>query len=160
MPAPPLKAEISDTYPNPSNAVARTGFGKLWEYVTGLLGLTGNTAEAHVALGTQAFVQSVLGTILTALGFAFVANSYIKFPSVLGGWIVQWGAATTTATGVTVTYPIAFPSAVTRVFLTPQSASGVFATHLVQNNTQVYVQAWSNSSTQTAALIEWLAIGR
>ena len=32
--APPAKTEISDTYPNPSNAVARAGFGTLWEYVT------------------------------------------------------------------------------------------------------------------------------
>jgi hypothetical protein len=48
--APPAKTEISDTYPNPSNAVARVGFGSLWDYVTGLLGLTGNPAEALAAL--------------------------------------------------------------------------------------------------------------
>lgn len=48
--APPAKTEISDTYPNPSNAVARVGFGSLWDYVTGLLGLTGNPAEAQAAL--------------------------------------------------------------------------------------------------------------
>jgi len=47
---PPAKTEISDTYPNPSNAVARAGFGTLWEYVTGLLGLTGNPAQAQIAL--------------------------------------------------------------------------------------------------------------
>lgn len=28
----PLKTAISDTYPNPSNATARTGFGALWDY--------------------------------------------------------------------------------------------------------------------------------
>lgn len=48
--APPAKTEISDTYPNPSNAVARVGFASLWDYVTGLLGLTGNPAEAQAAL--------------------------------------------------------------------------------------------------------------
>ena len=47
---PPAKTEISDTYPNPSNAVARVGFASLWDYVTGLLGLTGNPAEALTAL--------------------------------------------------------------------------------------------------------------
>ena len=31
MAAPPARTEVSDSYPNPSNAVARTGFGKLWE---------------------------------------------------------------------------------------------------------------------------------
>ena len=50
---PPAKTEISDTYPNPSNAVARAGFGTLWEYVTGLLGLTGNPAQAQIALQLQ-----------------------------------------------------------------------------------------------------------
>jgi hypothetical protein len=49
--APPAKTEISDTYPNPSNAVARAGFGTLWEYVTGLLGLTGSPPAARTALG-------------------------------------------------------------------------------------------------------------
>ena len=48
--APPAKTSISDTYPNPSNAVARAGFGTLWDYVTGLLGLTGNPAQAQIAL--------------------------------------------------------------------------------------------------------------
>ena len=48
--APPAKTEISDTYPNPSNAVARAGFATLWDYVTGLLGLTGNPAAAQTAL--------------------------------------------------------------------------------------------------------------
>lgn len=51
MPAPPVRTEISDSYPNPSNAVARTGFGRLYDYVTGLLGSTGNQAEARVAIG-------------------------------------------------------------------------------------------------------------
>jgi hypothetical protein len=48
--APPAKTEISDTYPNPSNAVARAGFATLWDYVTGLLGLTGSPAAAQTAL--------------------------------------------------------------------------------------------------------------
>ena len=48
--APPARTEISDTYPNPSNAVARVGFGKLWDYVTGLLGATGSPTAAKAAL--------------------------------------------------------------------------------------------------------------
>lgn len=34
MSAPPLRTAISDTYPNPSNATARAGFGALYDYVT------------------------------------------------------------------------------------------------------------------------------
>lgn len=47
---PPARTAISDTYPNPSNGVARIGFGSLWDYVTGLLGATGNPAQAQQAL--------------------------------------------------------------------------------------------------------------
>ena len=39
MPTPmPLKTEISDTYPNPSDATARAGFAKLWDYIATLYG--------------------------------------------------------------------------------------------------------------------------
>lgn len=54
MATPPVKTELADTYPNPSNAVFRTGIGKLWETLFGtggLLGTTGNAAEARAALG-------------------------------------------------------------------------------------------------------------
>lgn len=51
MAAPPLRTELSDNYPNPSNATMRTGMGKLWDYVTGLLGSTGNASDARIALG-------------------------------------------------------------------------------------------------------------
>lgn len=50
MATPPLKTELADTYPNPSNATFRTGIGKLYDYVTGLLGATGNASDARAAL--------------------------------------------------------------------------------------------------------------
>ena len=45
----PARTEISDVYPAPSNAVARTGFGKLWDFVTSLLGTTGATTAVLAA---------------------------------------------------------------------------------------------------------------
>lgn len=38
----PARNEISDVYPNPTNATARTGMGKLWDWLTGSLGQDGN----------------------------------------------------------------------------------------------------------------------
>lgn len=66
--APPLRNEISDTYPLPSDATARAGFGKLWDYVTNLLGTTGSPETARAALGvppraTRVDVASVAGTV-------------------------------------------------------------------------------------------------
>ena len=51
MPAPPLRTAISGT---PTNATANAGFGALWDYVTGLLGSTGNAVDARTALGYDA----------------------------------------------------------------------------------------------------------
>jgi len=51
MATPPARTELADTYPNPSNAVFRTGIGKLWDYVTERLGATGSAADARTALG-------------------------------------------------------------------------------------------------------------
>lgn len=51
MPAPPPRNKISDIYPNPSNGVAREGLGAFYDYVTPLLGSTGNAPEARTALG-------------------------------------------------------------------------------------------------------------
>lgn len=54
MPAPPTKDEISGSGATPSNAQARSGFGKLWETLFGtggLLGATGLVADARKALG-------------------------------------------------------------------------------------------------------------
>lgn len=71
MALPPERAEISAPYPNPSNAVARVGFGKMWDWLTGLFGLEGTPAGARLALGlnfglwsnTTVGITSLTGTI-------------------------------------------------------------------------------------------------
>lgn len=54
MAAPPNRTELVDTQPNPSNGVFKGGIGKLYDYVTGLLGATGDAADARNALGIEA----------------------------------------------------------------------------------------------------------
>lgn len=69
----PLRTEISDTYPNPNNGVARTGVGKLWDFVTSLLGITGATTDMLAAskildpsaIYNLSLVPSVAGSALT-----------------------------------------------------------------------------------------------
>lgn len=51
MAAPPALTELADDYPLPSNATFKGGITKLLNYAKGLLGATGNAAEARVALG-------------------------------------------------------------------------------------------------------------
>ena len=51
MPTPPNKSEVSGS---PSNAAANAGFGKLIDFLFGLLGNTGSQADARTALGISA----------------------------------------------------------------------------------------------------------
>ncbi len=48
MAALPTRDEIAGT---PTNAEAKAGFGKLWDYLSGLFGTTGNADDARAALG-------------------------------------------------------------------------------------------------------------
>lgn len=51
MALPPDLTELADTYPLPSNATFKAGITKFLNYAKGLLGASGNAAEARVALG-------------------------------------------------------------------------------------------------------------
>jgi hypothetical protein len=51
MALPPALTELADTYPLPSNATFKGGITKFLNYAKGLLGPTGNAAEARDALG-------------------------------------------------------------------------------------------------------------
>ncbi len=60
MPAPPLRTAISGT---PTRAAANTGFGAFWDYVTGLLGASGNASDARTALGLVGASTSAAGLV-------------------------------------------------------------------------------------------------
>jgi len=77
MPAAPARTEIADTYPNPSNAVARTGFGKLWDFLTGLLGTSGTAADARVLLG--------IGPVISFRNLLINANGAINQRAYVSG---------------------------------------------------------------------------
>ncbi|QNK67829.1 phage tail protein [Variovorax sp. PAMC26660] len=83
MPAPPARAELSAPYPAPSSGQARAGMGKLWDWLTGLLGVNGGTpAEARAALGAQLEPGIV---------------SYTAASTPPAGWLKRNGAAVSVA---------------------------------------------------------------
>lgn len=92
MPAPPARNEISAPYPVPSSGQARVGFGKLYDWLTGLLGTTlGTPAEARAALRAQlepgliAFAPYTTPPVgwLKANGAAVAVASYADLAAVL-----------------------------------------------------------------------------
>lgn len=76
----------------------------------------------------KSLVSSCLSDIFTSFGFSysFGTNSYIKFPSLLGGVVLVFGYAQNTTSGpITVTWPTTFPSACRFAWATPVVVSPV-----------------------------------
>ncbi|MET3916238.1 hypothetical protein ABID97_003020 [Variovorax sp. OAS795] len=92
-------------------------------------------------------------------GAQLSASWYQLNPS---GLLVQGGTATTTSSGVTVNFPVAFPGAVLGVNLTviTNSGAGAFATSFPPALTGMYVQGWSTNATQIATTVSWTAWGK
>lgn len=116
MPAPPLKTAISGT---PTRATANTGFGALYDYVTGLLGATGTPAAARAALGAYG-KDSVLGTVSQSGGVPTGAiiergsnanGEYVRFADgtqICTHTLPSFTAAANASTNALWTYPSAF----------------------------------------------------
>lgn len=66
---------------------------------------------------STSWIRGAMSAIATAAGFAISTggSGYIKFPSWLGGWIVQWVQVTGTSL-LTASWPIAFPTGCRIVF--------------------------------------------
>ncbi|MBB3639788.1 hypothetical protein [Variovorax atrisoli] len=88
MAAPPARDDISGSGATPSNGQARTGFGKLYDYLIGLLGLTGNASDARDALG--------IGSVITFRNLLINSNFSIN----------QRGYVSGTATGTANQYTL------------------------------------------------------
>lgn len=93
MSAPPLKTELSDVYPNPSNAVFRTGIGKLWETLFGTSGVLGSAGT-----GTAADARNglAIGPVISFRNLLINAT----------GAVNQRGYVSGTATGAANTYTL------------------------------------------------------
>lgn len=78
----PNKAEISDSYPNPSNEVARVGFGRLYDWVRQQLGMwvpVGGTADALAATYSPAITSLEDGQVCQVRALAANATATPTF---------------------------------------------------------------------------------
>ena len=70
MSALPAKTAISDTYPNPSNATARTGFANLWDAINEFT----EKSELDIASATTCSIGAALSTKLRVTGTTTITS--------------------------------------------------------------------------------------
>lgn len=110
----------------------------------------GDAATARATLGLSAAISDS--------GKSLSSNGYQKLSN---GFIIQWGNGDTTPsyqTGLTVTYPIAFPNAAL-VALTGSRQIGRIISSLNVTNTTFTAYATDVGGTFAAGLFNWIAIG-
>jgi len=91
------------------------------------------------------------------LGFnaSFATNGYIKFPDLLGGFIIQWGSV---SAGVSpITYPLAFPNNALYSIVQPQINNGGTASWSAFFTGTLTQTSFTRGNSGPAAI--WIAIG-
>lgn len=115
-------------------------------------------------LATTEWLYSAMSNVATAAGFSVskTTDGYIKFPSWLGGLIIQWGKVNAVPPGsaVTVTFVTPFPNACLNNGATINNTAGNGTALSAgvgtpnQNNMSVF-----HNGANTATAITWYAIG-
>jgi hypothetical protein len=115
--------------------------------------------QAEVNTGTLDDVAVTPKKLRWGFQISLSANGYIIFPTWLGSLFLQWGTSAVGASSGTLTYPLAFPSAVFVVMGTPTGASyssgagGPAIGSVTLTGATVWVWGTGNWS------IRWFAIG-
>lgn len=105
----PAKTAISDTYPNPSNAVARAGFASLYDWLYDALGSNSSAAPQAVASAATVDLSAVTATrqinitgttTITAFTIEIGKVFYVK---ATGAFTLTNNASIVTGTGANIT---------------------------------------------------------
>lgn len=163
MAAPPLRTEICDTYPLPSDATARAGFGKLWDYVTGLLGATGNAPEARVALGAVGTSgnETVAGVKTFSSRPIFPMQSMVRLHTPNGYGSTNTAIRRYTTVAVNQGSDIAYADSATLGASFTINTAGVYSMYIMDQSTVSMFAGISQNSTQlTTGIISITAADR
>ncbi|ERJ35954.1 hypothetical protein L810_1212 [Burkholderia sp. AU4i] len=140
-----------------------------------LIGCTGGalqvadaTAAKHAVSSGQfeSLVKGCIADVATSMGFTAVlaTNGFIKFPTWLGSWMVQWGAFTTSSAGYSNWgFPRVFPNASLLTWATPQisnnSPISVGINQSLSSAASIPVATMNPSGGYTAVALSMLSIG-
>ncbi|EOI6580817.1 phage tail protein [Yersinia enterocolitica] len=150
-----LLSEIKDAGPA---AVAQT----LLNLGLGDAAKKGIATNAEMQVGTADKLVSLVGLMSIFGKRTFTANDYIRIPDVPGGFIVQFGTATTLASGDTiVTFPIPFPNKVLGIHPSQNNSytNGAWAAYASKSLSSFALSGWTNATTRIAISVDYFAVG-
>lgn len=138
------------------------------------------TSDDSTKLATTAWVRAVVSLVVPSListtipttiptfftddGFDYSfggSSNYIVLPASLGGLIIQWGFATTSGGGASISFPMTFPSSCDAVVASVNAANTnklVSVGAITGSGFPAYVFQ-ANTNTNSDATFDWLAIG-
>ncbi|HED5570453.1 TPA: hypothetical protein R5C98_002059 [Yersinia enterocolitica] len=122
----------------------------------------GIATNAEMQVGTADKLVSLVGLISIFGKRTFTANDYIRIPDVPSGFIVQFGTATTLASGDTiVTFPIPFPNKVLGIHPSQNNSytNGAWAAYASKSLSSFALSGWTNATTRIAISVDYFAVG-
>ncbi len=144
-----------------NSAVNKTQFDAKTSLATDILaGIVEKATQAEMNAGTADKFPSA-AEILNGFHFGTGDDDYLKLPTYLGSFIVQWGYNSSTSNPVTITFPTAFTTKCLSVSCTPDaSTSGLTEVVMVQSKTTGGFQ-WNGARDNASNYVFgwWLAIG-
>lgn len=124
-----------------------------------------NSASA----ASTSWVRSAISALAVAAGFSysFTTNGFIKFPDWFFGFLIQWGtltgASATNGATISITYPIAFSSALFSIVATPSgpAANGISTLNFSSSTLSVATMVRVNyANTDTITVFKWISLGK
>ncbi|WP_145559484.1 gp53-like domain-containing protein [Yersinia mollaretii] len=122
----------------------------------------GIATNAEMQVGTADKLVSLVGLMSVFGKRTFTANDYIRIPDVPGGLILQFGTATTLASGdIIVTFPIPFPNKVLGIHPSQNNSytNGAWAAYASKSLSSFALSGWTNATTRIAIGVDYFAIG-
>ena len=161
MPTPmPLKTEISDTYPNPSDAVARAGFAKLWDYIATLYGKENVIGPVSQAAGVPTGKMIETGTNANGRYIRFADGTQICFTTITYAFSLLSYVAGLYAGTISWTFPAAFYGFYVPTGSGTDQGSTGWINGLVSDPVSCQYVYYTRSASLTSTAIYLMAVGR
>lgn len=157
----PLNPVVGQVYTDPTGNVSFQWNGVQWVSTKALP----VASDAEMLAGTADFIFATPKKLKLGFAMLLAANGYFKFPTWLGGLIIQWGheEGGMHDTAKIVDLPMEFPTACLNLSVTPNVDGGIGGVsvvsahgHIVSNS---QIKLGITDVNDSAVDVYWFAIG-